>query len=181
MASELTIIEPPTTPTSFDDWLALGRTLAHTRLTIDFALGDWLAQGRDTFAPEQIEMALGEIAADVEQARALKRVEKVARAFPVGTRDTALTFEHHAKVVDLPRQEALPLLKEARDEKLPASKLRIRAMLRKVDLGLVLPREDDPEYDAMLACVRAWNRAPIDVREDFAEMVAESGYGDIEP
>jgi hypothetical protein len=180
MASELTII-PPTAPATFNEWLARGRDLAHTRLTIDFALGDWLAQGRDTFAPEQIEMALGEIAADVEQARALKRVEKVARAFPIGTRDTSLTFEHHAKVVDLPKQEALPLLKEAREEKLPASKLRIRAMLRKVDLGLVLPREDDPEYDAMLACVRAWNRAPIDVREDFAEMVAESHFADIEP
>jgi hypothetical protein len=166
---------------SFTEWLAIGRDLAHTRLTIDFALGDWLAQGRDHFAPEQIELAIGEIAADVEQARALKRVEKVARAFPPAVRDTALTFEHHAKVADLPRQEALPLLREAREEKLPASKLRVRAMLRKVDLGLVLPREDDPEYDALVACVRAWNRAPIDVREDFAEMVAESGYGIIEP
>lgn len=162
-------------------WLDQGRTLAHTRLQIDWMLGDWLAQGRDHFAPEQIEMALGEIAADVEQARALRRVEKVARAFPPAVRDASLTFEHHAKVVDLPRQEALPLLREAREEKLPASKLRIRAMLRKVDLGLVLPREDDPEYDAMLACVRAWNRAPMDVREDFAEMVAESHMQDIEP
>jgi hypothetical protein len=178
MPSELTIAAPPTT---FDTWLSQGRDLARTRLEIDWMLGDWLAQGRDHFAPEQIELALGEIAADVEQARALKRVEKVARAFPPAVRDASLTFEHHAKVVDLPRQEALPLLKEAREEKLPASKLRIRAMLRKVDLGLVLPREDDPEYDAMLACVRTWNRAPIDVREDFAEMVAESHMQDIEP
>lgn len=166
---------------SFDEWLAFGRTLARTRLEIDWRLGDWLAQGRDHFAPEQIELAIGEIAADVEQARALRRVEKVARAFPPSIRDTALTFEHHAKVVDLPRQEALPLLREAREEKLPASKLRIRAMLRKVDLGLVLPREDDPEDDAMLALCRAWNRAPLSVREDFAEMVAESQFGDIEP
>lgn len=177
----LAVIPAPETPVDFQGWLGLGRDLARTRLEIDWRLGDWLAQGRDHFPPEQIEMALGEIAADVEQARALRRVEKVARAFPVGTRDTALTFEHHAKVADLPREEALPLLIEARKEKLPASKLRVRAMLRKVDLGLVLPREDDPEYDAMLACVRAWNRAPIDVREDFAEMVAESHFADIEP
>lgn len=182
MASELTIIEPQQSPAvCLDDWVAEGRKLASIRIEIDWKLGDWLAAGRDQFDPEQIEMALGEIAADVEQARALKRVEKVARAFPVGTRDTALTFEHHAKVADLPRQEALPLLREAREEKLPASKLRIRAMLKKVDLGMVLPREDDPEYDAMLACVRAWNRAPLDVREDFAEMVGESHLGDIEP
>lgn len=182
MASELTIIEPQKAPAiPLEDWIAEGRKLAAIRLEIDWKLGDWLAQGRDHFAPEQIEMALGEIAADVEQARALRRVEKVARAFPPSVRDGSLTFEHHAKVADLPRQEALPLLREAREEKLPASKLRIRAMLKKVDLGLVLPREDDPEYDAMLACVRAWNRAPVDVREDFAEMVAESGYGIIEP
>lgn len=174
-------IEQDALTPDLDCWRAEGRALAHTRLTIDFQLGDWMAYGRDHFAPEQIELALGEIAADVDQARALRRVEKVARTFPVGTRDTSLTFEHHAKVADLPQQEALPLLREAREEKLPASKLRIRAMLRKVDLGLVLPREDDPEYDAMLACVRAWNRAPVDVREDFAEMVAESGYQVIEP
>lgn len=177
----LAVIPAPETPVDFTLWLEQGRTLAHTRLQIDWMLGDWLAQGRDHFAPEQIELALGEIAADVEQARALRRVEKVARAFPPSIRDTSLTFEHHAKVVDLPKQEALPLLREAREEKLPASKLRIRAMLKKVDLGLVLPREEDPEYDAMLACVRAWNRAPMDVREDFAEMVAESHMQDIEP
>ena len=181
MASELTIIPPPPAATSFDDWLAIGRDLARTRLEIDWRLGDWLTTGRDHFAPEQIEMALAEIAADVEQARALRRVEKVARAFPPAVRDASLTFEHHAKVADLPRQDALPLLKEAREEKLTAGKLRVRAMLRKVDLGMVLPREDDPEDDAMLALCRAWNRAPMMVREDFAEMVADSGYGVIEP
>jgi hypothetical protein len=175
------IIPAPETPVDFQAWLAIGRTLAHTRLTIDFALGDWLAQGRDHFAPEQIEMALGEIAADVEQARALKRVEKVARAFPPAQRHAALTFEHHANLVDLPTQEALPLLVRAGKEHLTAKQVRVEAMLRKVDLGMVLPREDDPEDDAMLALCRAWNRAPIAVREDFAEMVADSGYGIIEP
>jgi hypothetical protein len=182
----LALIEPGTAiaAANFDDWLALGRSLAHTRLTIDFALGDWLAQGRDTFAPEQIEMALGEIAADVEQARALRRVEKVARAFPPAQRHAALTFEHHANLVDLPTQEALPLLVRAGKERLTAKQVRTAAMLRKVDLGLVLPREDDPEDDAMLALCRAWNRAPLSVREDFyamAEEVAETGFGVVEP
>lgn len=167
--------------TDFDNWLAIGRDLARTRLEIDWRLGDWLASGKDTFAPEQIELALGEIAADVEQARALRRVEKVARAFPPSQRHAALTFEHHANLVDLPAQEALPLLVRAGKEHLTARQVRVEAMLRKVDLGMVLPREDDPEDDAMLACVRAWNRAPVNVREDFAEMVAESGYGIIEP
>ena len=169
---------------SFDEWLALGRDLARTRLEIDWRLGDWLADGRDHFAPQQIEMALGEIAADVEQARTLKRVEKVARAFPPSLRNSALTFEHHAHLADLPKQEALPLLKRASDEHLTAKQLRVQAMLRKIETGHVLPREDDPEDDAMLALCRAWNRAPVGVREDFyamAEEVAEAGFGVVEP
>lgn len=183
MASELTIIEPQQSPAvCLDDWVAEGRRLASIRLEIDWRLGDWLAQGRDHFAPEQIEMALGEIAADVEQARALRRVEKVARAFPPAVRDTALTFEHHAKVADLPREEALPLLIEARKEKLPASKLRVRAMLRKVDLGLVLPREDDEEDDLWLAAVRAVNRLPSKQhRRDLYELMEDADFGVIEP
>ena len=89
--------------------------------------------------------------------------------------------EHHAHVADMPTQEALPLLTEASKEHLPPSKLRVRAMLRKLETGQILPREDDPADDALLACVRAWNRAPVAVREDFAEMVADSDYGLIEP
>lgn len=180
----LAILEPGTVitePASFDEWRALGRTLAQTRLTIDFALGDWLAQGRDCFQPEQIELVLGEIASDVQQAKRLKQVERVARAFPPSLRNAALTFEHHAHLADLPVQEALPLLKEASERHLTAKAVRTAAMLKKVDLGLVLPREDDPEDDAMLALCRAWNRAPLAVREDFAEMVSESHMGVIEP
>lgn len=164
-----------------DAWRKQGRDLAQTRLQIDWLLGDWLAYGRGHFEPEQIELALGEIAADVEQAKHLRKVEKVARAFPPAHRNAALTFEHHAHLADLPADEALPLLKHAGEEKLTARQLRVEAMLRKVDLGLVLPREDDPEDDAMLALCRAWNRAPLVVREDFAEMVSDSHLGIIEP
>lgn len=165
----------------FELWREQGRSLANTRLQIDWLLGDWLAAGREHFAPEQIEMVLGEIAGDVQQARQLRKVERVAKAFPPSLRNTALTFEHHAHLADLPVQEALPLLKEASEKKLTAKEVRTAAVLKKVDLGLVLPREDDPEDDAMLALCRAWNRAPLTVREDFAEMVAESHMGVIEP
>lgn len=164
--------------TTLPDWLAMGRSLATQRRTIDWLLGDWLAFGREHFPAEQIEMALGDITDDP---RALRRVEKVAAAFPPHLRSDALTFDHHAKVADLPVQEALPLLKRAEAEKLTPAQLRIQAMLHKVESGLVLPREDDPEDDALLACVRAWNRAPVSVRQDFAEMVADSDFADIEP
>lgn len=160
------------------DWLAMGRSLASQRRTIDWLLGDWLAFGREHFPAEQIEMALGDVTNDP---RSLRRVEKVAKIFPAHLRNEALTFDHHAKVADLPVQEALPLLKRASDEKLTPGELRREAYIRKMETGQLLPREDDPEDDALLACVRAWNRAPLSVRQDFAEMVADSDFGDIEP
>lgn len=174
----------PETSSDFDRWLAEGRRLAGIRLTLDFEIGDWLAKGRERFFPEQIELALGEIAVDAEHARALKRVERVARAFPPSQRHPGLTFEHHAQLADLPKQEALPLLHKAGKEKMPARKVRLEAMMRKIDLGLVLPREDDPECDQLTAICRAWNRASKTVREDFlamAEEAGENGYGIIEP
>jgi hypothetical protein len=184
----MTLTEPTarttSAPSDFDAWLAEGRRLAGIRLNIDFEIGDWLAKGREHFAPEQIELALGEIAQDAEQARQLRRVERVARAFPPSQRHAGLSFEHHAQLADLPKQEALPLLQRAGKEKMGAKQVRVEAMLRKVDLGIVLPREDDPEDDAMLALCRAWNRAPKPVREDFfamAEEAADADYGIIEP
>lgn len=182
--TEKTTAQAAETTSEFDLWLAEGRRLAGIRLTLDFEIGDWLAKGRERFFPEQIEMALGEIAADAEHARALKRLEKVARAFPPAQRHKGLSFEHHAQLADLPKQEALPLLQRAGKEKMGAKAIRVEAMLRKVELGLVLPREDDPEDDAMLALCRAWNRAPKPVREDFfamAEEAADACYGIIEP
>lgn len=163
---------------SFEDWRKQGEQLATTRRTIDWLLGDWLAHGREHFEPEQIELALADM---TEDPKALRKVERVAKTFPPHLRNTALTFEHHAHVADLPVQEALPLLKQASDEHMPARQLRLLAMDRKVETGQLLPREDDPEDDELLALVRAWNRARHSVREDFAEMVAESHMGVIEP
>jgi len=182
--TELSPFPASEAPSEFEQWLAEGRRLAGIRLTLDFEIGDWLTKGRERFFPEQIEMALGEIAADAEHARALKRLERVARAFPPSQRHKGLSFEHHAQLADLPTQEALPLLQRASKEKMGAKQVRVEAMLRKVELGLVLPSEDDPEDDAMLALCRAWNRAPKPVREDFfamAEEAADGGYGIIEP
>ena len=173
--TELSPAPTPETSSDFDRWLAEGRRLAGIRLTLDFQIGDWLAKGRDHFAPEQIELALGEIALDAEHARALKRVERVAKAFPPSQRHPGLSFEHHAQLADLPKQEALPLLQRAGKEKMPARKVRLEAMMRKIDLGLVLPREDDPECDQLTAICRAWNRASKTVREEFLEMAEEAG------
>lgn len=158
---------------SFDAWLSAGRTLATRKRDLDWEMADWIAYGREHF-PQQITLALGDMAEDPQR---IRRLEKTARAFPPHMRDQTLTFDHHAHLADIPAQEALPLLKQAREEKLTPRQLRIEAMMHKVDSGLILPREDDPEDDAILALVRAWNRAPLPAREDFAELVADSGYG----
>lgn len=172
-ATSLTL--PDTTP--FDEWLERGRNLAATKRHLDWLLGDWIAYGRSHF-PEQIELALEQVSDDP---KALKRIEKTANAFPPHLRDASLSFDHHAHLADLPTQEALPLLKRAKEEHLTPRQLRVDAMLRKLETGQILPREDDREYDAMLALCRAWNRAPHSTREDFAEMVAASDFGVIEP
>src|SRR5690606_21850894 len=102
-------------------------------------------------------------------------------AFPPHLRDKRLSFDHHAHVADLPPDEALPLLKEARKEHIPASKLRIRAMLKKVETGRILPRDEDADDDALTALCRAWTRASKPVRPEFADIVAESDLGIIDP
>lgn len=175
----ISIIEPARAeamPADFTDWVQIGRELIHKRRQLDWEIADWVLFGSERF-PEQVEMALADMTDDP---RALRRVERVARAFPPHLRQPALTFDHHAHVADMPTQEALPLLQRSAREKLTARQLRIEAMLRKVETGQILPREDDPEDEALMALVRAWNRAPKPAREDFAEMVAESHLGLIE-
>lgn len=162
---------------TYEEWLAAGRNLATAKLQWDWLIGDWLNHGRKHF-PEQMEFALEGLGIDQ---RHLKRIEKTVEAFPPHLRDKRLSFDHHAHVADLPTEEALPLLKEARKEHLPASKLRIRAMLKKVETGRILPREDDADDDALVALCRAWNRATRPVRQEFADMVAESDLGIIDP
>jgi hypothetical protein len=161
---------------SYDQWLELGRDIAHKRRSIDWMVGDWITFGREHF-PEQIQEALPGF---LDDDRAIRRIEKTVKAFPPHMRDASLSFDHHAHVADMPTQEALPLLKRASSERITARNFRIVAMLRKVETSQILPREEDAEDDALMAMVRAWNRAPHIAREDFAIMVRESQGGLIE-
>ena len=111
----------------------------------------------------------------------ISKIEKTVKAFPAHMRDPSLSFDHHMHVADVPAQHALPLLKNAKTGKMSAQQFRLHVMLDKVDKGQVLPSEDDPEYDQIVACARAWNRASLPARTEFADMVAESGLGIIEP
>lgn len=159
-----------------EHWIEAGRQLADRKRELDWHTAEWADFGLRNY-PEQLEMALGELGVEL---REVKRLHKTLEAFPPHLRDPGLTFEHHAHVADLPVQEALPLLKEAHEQHLPARKLRVMAMLKKVETGQTLPREDDADYDMLIACVRAWNRSSRTVRQEFAEMIVESDLGVID-
>lgn len=169
-----TLALPDDTP--YPHWLSVGRSLASQKRNIDWLIGDWIAFGRTHF-PEQIELALADLADDPNR---IKRIERTTATFPPHLRQPSLTFDHHAHVADMPVQEALPLLQHAAQEKMTARALRIEAMLRKVEIGQILPREDDAEDECLLAMVRAWNRATRHAREEFADMIAETHFGLIE-
>lgn len=170
----VTIIQPG----PYEAWLEQGRALVHQRRKLEWELADWVVSGCERFPAEQLQKDLPGL---FDDPRHLKRIEKTAKAFPPHLRDKRLSFDHHAHVADLPTEEALPLLKEARKDGLAARELRIRAMLKKVETGRILPREDDADDDALVALCRAWNRATRPVRQEFADMVAESNLGIIDP
>lgn len=180
MNAALAIIDHETTQLidrPYEVWLAELRSLIATRRSLDWQIGDTITYGREHF-PDQIQAELPNL---IDDEKALKRIEKTCRAFPPHLRDTSLSFEHHAQVADLEHQYALPLLKAASKDHLSVRQLRGLAIETKMDVGVLLPREDDPEEDEMMALIRAWNCATSNVREDFAEYVRESQGGIIDP
>ena len=174
-ADAMTLVMPDDTP--LPEWINVGRTLATRKRNIDWLIGDWIAHGRSHF-PDQIELGLEAVSDDPKR---IARIEKTVAAFPAHMRVAKLSFDHHAKVADMPSQEALPLLQLAVSEKLGASRLGTLAMLRKIDIGQNIARDVDPEYDHIIAMARLWNKAPVDARQEFADMIAECHLGTINP
>lgn len=166
-------------PIGFADWLASGRLLLQQRNELDWRLGDWLAEGRETFGNQAaFDFLADELGIAPKQ---LKSAVKVATAFPPHMRDTALTFQHHEAVATLPTVEALDVLKSAKTNHLDDRETRIEAVRRKVQIGqtTLLP-DDDWDHHALMAITRAWNRAPEHVRGEFLELAAEAELGDID-
>lgn len=166
----------PSAVQSFSDWIAIGRNLANQKRNLDWLIGDWITIGKEKF-PEQFELALTTVSDD---AKAMRRIEAITQAFPPHKRDCALSFDHHAHVADLPPAEAMAMLKAAKEGKWSAKRLRIEAMTRKIEIGQIQIWEDDAETIALRNIAVAWNRAPIAVREEFADMIDEVGTGDVD-
>ena len=105
VSTTIALSMPSDTP--FTDWLSIGRNLANQKRNIanqkrniDWLIGDWIAFGLKHF-PEQINLALEDLADDPQR---LKRIERTAQVFPPHLRQPSLTFDHHAYVADMPVQ-----------------------------------------------------------------------------
>jgi hypothetical protein len=96
---------PPFDPRlSFEAWRVLGSGLRPSSAGEDegvpgsWALGDWLVFGRARYGRHYREAAIRASALDPATLRACAAV---ARRFAPGRRNAALSFAHHAAVVDL--------------------------------------------------------------------------------
>jgi len=164
----------------YDAWLDTGRKLATSKRNIDWLIGDWIAYGKEKF-PEQIALALPAIEDAVGNQPAIKRLEKTVQAFPPHLRDPSLSFDHHAHVADLPRDDGLALLKRAHDTRMPAKRLKVEATIRKIEIERqTVWRDEDIDYTELLSIVRAWNSAQKHIREQFVEMADGAKLGIIE-
>jgi hypothetical protein len=171
------VIEAALTPA--EEWIDRGRTLAAQRRDVDWAIADWMVEGK---AAGHLDQAGFDFLADnlgIGPAK-LKLIHKAA-AIPAHLRDTSLTVEHHAHVAELPVQEQIELLTEAKRQHWSDDDLRKQTITRKVETGraaMLSPDEWDDHCRMQLQ--HAWNRASPSVREDFAELIAASNMGVID-
>ena len=164
----------------YSAWIETGHALAHQKRNVDWLIGDWIGYGRQHY-PEQIAMDFPALTEVVGDAAALRRIEKTVAKFPAHLRVASLSFEHHAHLVDLPIQEALPLLQQAATEKLSAKQLKVKATMRKIESGqTTIWKDEDIDYTELMSIVRAWNSARPHIREEFMEMANAAKSGIIE-
>ena len=165
------VIEVAVTPA--EEWIDRGRTLAAKRRDVDWAIADWMAEGK---AAGHLDQAGFDFLADnlgIGPAK-LKLIHKAA-AIPAHLRDTSLTVEHHAHVAELPVQEQIELLTEAKRQHWSDDDLRKQTITRKVETGraAMLSQEEWDDLSRM-QFLHVWNRASVAAREDIAELVSQS-------
>jgi hypothetical protein len=163
----------------FERWLSIGRDLIQRDRETKWQAADWFAYGRsrakaDPEFARQMELALPAI---LEDPKRLESIAKVAENFPVEDRSTALSFDHYAALSRLPHGEARKLLAKATRDRTPARDLRYEALGQQRSLSRLEPTHDD----LLSSFLRHWNRLPMCIRLEAAEMIAESHGEEIEP
>jgi len=165
---------------TFDQWVAMGQSLAEGQRVISWWIGDWWAAGSHRYGERAKAAAEGIFGREFGD---LANIASVCRSFETSRRREHLTFTHHREVAALPPKEADALLDRAETGSLSTRELRVEAMKRKVALGIFKPRDqvdDDPDYYAIKGMAAAWNRGSREARKEFADMVAQSDLGVIE-
>lgn len=169
---------------TFDHWSQLGQELASRQRVLNWWIGDWWAAGQHRYG-ERAEIAAKGIFG--KEYQTLMKIGSVSRSFETFRRRKDLSFSHHEEVAALPPEQADTLLEKAETENLSTKDVRKAAMLTKVDLGILRPRDeiqDDPEYEQLIDIARRWNRADRSVRKQFfelAEVSSRNGFEVIDP
>lgn len=157
-------------------WLSRGKGLGAERRDIDWRIADWMVEGK---AAGHLDQAGFDFLADnlgIGPSK-LRLIHKAA-AIPVHLRDTSLTIEHHAHVAELPAQEQMELLTEAKRHHWSDDALRKQAISRRTQIGgYEVLSQEEWEYHALMAMQHAWNRAPKQARIDFLEIAAKVDGG----
>lgn len=174
----LATITAITPDTAFQTWLDTGRDLLTQRNDLDWKLADWLDTGRDSF----VDQAGFDFLSDTLgiAPKKLKVAASIARSFPPALRDATLTFDHYEAVATLPRDEALSVLKDAKDKHLDDRETRQEAVKRKAVLSPAFMTDDEWQLEYRMALQRAWNRADRETREYCLEAFNEAEGGPVD-
>lgn len=164
----ITIIEAAPVTTTLDQWIDAGRSLVAKRLETDWALADWMAEGKTAGHLTQAKFDFLQDNLGLAPKR-LKDALKAATTFPPALRDSTLSVEHHAAVASLPKDEALPLLKRAAREHLSVNDCREVVTQRRYETGANFA-DEDTDSTLCTHIVRAWNRATPDARRSFLDL-----------
>lgn len=178
MSKQIMNTEPNTALTpEFEAWVSAGRDLALERRSVDWRLADWMVDGREKGFLNQAGFDFLADNLGIAPKR-LKVITKAADSFPPPLRDAALSIEHHALVADLPRDEQMDLLKQAKAGHWNDEQLRKQVITHRVQTGLIdrIPQDEWDEH-LLTELQRTWNRASATVRQEFLEMAQEADGG----
>lgn len=162
---------------AFTDWIEIGRTIVAQRRNVEWMLGDWYRHGSEHYRKEeQFQLFAQQLG---EDPRRLAKLAQVAAAFPEAKRSQRLSFDIHSYLACFPESERLERLAQAEREGWTASKAREVAVQHRQSESMF--EDEDTEYRFGIEIIRAWNRAPREARQFFAELVDTESCDPIDP
>lgn len=178
--NEITIIPAGTiAATPQEEWLNRGRDIAHRKVALEWDMAEWVAEGvRDGHA-KQLGFDFDTLGQELRISPAkLKEASAVVSRFPAALRNTSLSIEHHAALVSLPDEEALPLLKLASNRPMKPSHLRELAYQKRIETCQTFP-DDDIAYTKAVRMVRQWNDGEEESWAIFVEWLRAKNFSGI--